>query len=130
MNTDEQAGPRGPGGLPFAGVAYHDGPLSNPAGSAVNKGPVSAWNFDWGGYDWMLHSDQWSTFRSDRVREFYTSAAWANPVMMTINNGTNGLTALEYSDWAVAATLIYNCTLTSTQVQQVGARSAYVAALP
>ncbi len=99
-----------------AGVVFHNGWLGSPAGSTT--APMRAWDFDWGGYDWMLHSDQWDLFRSDRVREFYTGGSWDSRLIITINDGFNGPNG-EYSDWAVAAALIYNCTLTSSQVQQV-----------
>lgn len=99
-----------------AGVVFHNGWMGNPAGSTT--APMRAWDFDWGGYDWMLHSDQWDLFRSDRVREFYTGGSWDRGLIITLNDGFNGPNG-EYSDWAVAAALIYNCTLTSSQLQQV-----------
>jgi hypothetical protein len=75
---------------------------------------------DWGGYDWLLHTDQWSLYRSDRVREFFTAtAAWAGGLDITINHGQNGVGSGEYSDWGVASVLIYNCTLNASQIAQV-----------
>jgi hypothetical protein len=101
---------------PCAGVAYHAGYLT--AGEAVegaSAGPNVAWDSDWGGYDWMLHSDQWNLFRSDRVREFYTDGGWTTPLGITINDGGQQ----EYSDWAVAAVAIYSCALTRQQIETV-----------
>jgi hypothetical protein len=109
-----------------AGVVYHNNFMGNPAGSTV--APFRAWNFDWGGFDWMLTSDQWDLFRSDRVREFYTGGAWSEPLIITLNDGYNGVLGSEYSDWAVAVALIYNCTLTASQMQQV--RELAAAAAP
>ena len=103
-----------------AGVAFHNGLLKNPAGSAATTGPDAAWNADWGGYDWMLHSDQWDLFRSDRVREFYNGGAWSAVLNITINDGGFAHSAgIEYSDWAVAGFLVYSCNLNTTQIKQV-----------
>ena len=105
-----------------AGVAYHNGVMVNPVGG-TGTAPFAPWVADWGGYDWMLHSDQWDLFRSDRVREFYNGGAWSATLDVTINAGSVGAGSggVEYSDWAVAAVLIYSCNLTTTQIKQVEA---------
>jgi hypothetical protein len=75
---------------------------------------------DWGGYDWLVHTDQWNLYRSDRVREFFSStAAWTGGLDITINHGQNGASSGEYSDWGVASILLYNCTLNASQIVQV-----------
>ena len=107
-------------------MVFHNGQMGNPAGSTV--APFRAWNLDWGGFDWTLTSDQWNLFRSDRVREFYTGGTWSQPLIITLNDGYWGVLGDEYSDWAVAAALIYNCTLSASQIQQVGGPGA--AAVP
>lgn len=99
-------------------MAYHEGRLlSDPSGSTAAR------DADYGGYDWLLASDQWGLFRSDRVRQATGGGVWRSSLDLTINYGDSGG---QYSDWAVAAALMYNCNLTAAEIKQVRVPSVHV----
>lgn len=60
------------------------------------------------------------------MRAFFNGGTWSAPLIMSVNHGTEGAisSGIEYSDWAVAAALIYSCNLTLSEMQQVRPRRA------
>jgi hypothetical protein len=86
-----------------AGVAYHG-----------NTGGWVTAQTDLHGTNWMLSTDQNNLYRSQGNNR--TVANYANGVndMLSINHGI-GVT----SDWAVASVIVYNRTLTTTEIFQV-----------
>lgn len=64
------------------------------------------------------------------MREFNGAAAMSttNPLDITINHGPSGGGNGEYSDWAAAAVVIYNCTITASQIAQVCGAVLYASA--
>ena len=90
----------------LTGVAHHEGWIAYPSPS-ISAGQI-----------WRLNCDYHTQLRTDGVAIPIAGVTNSTlPVSMTINNW-NG-TGREVSDWEVAEVLVYEATLTTTQMQQV-----------
>ena len=81
-----------------SGVAYHEGWLTSQ-------------NTDCCGYNWVLSTDQNGIYRANRVQRS-TSGGGSASANMVVNVN-------EQSDWAIAAVIVYNRTLTSAEYNSV-----------
>ena len=80
-----------------AGVAFHNGWLTPQT--------------DCCGYNWVLSTDQNGIYRANRVQRS-TSGGGSASANMVVNVN-------EQSDWAIAAVVVYNRTLTSAEYNSV-----------
>lgn len=55
------------------------------------------------------------------MRQYIGGGTWPASLIMSVNHGTAGASTngIEFSDWAVAAAVIYSCNLNAAQIQQV-----------
>ena len=81
------------------GVAYHAGWLTP--------------NVDCCGYNWVLSTDQNGLYRANGVQKS-TSAGGSSSNQLGINSSGNGFA--QPSDWAVAAAIVFNRTLSTAEI--------------
>jgi uncharacterized repeat protein (TIGR02543 family) len=90
----------------LTGTAHHEGWIAYPTPS-ISAGQI-----------WRLNCDNHTQLRTDGIAQPIAGAtSFTLPINMTINN-YNG-SGREPSDWEVAEVLVYEATLTTTQMQQV-----------
>ena len=82
-----------------SGVAYHNGWLTS-------------YTVDCCGYNWVLSTDQNSLYRANRVQKSTSGGGAASAILGINQNG-------DQSDWAVAAVIVFNRTLTSDEYNSV-----------
>ena len=90
----------------ITGVAYHGDWLT----------PYTAAS-DCCGYNWMLSTDQNGLYRSNGVLKS-TSAGYSGYSQLAVNSAgsSNGAAAIIPSDWAIAAAIVFNRTLSSAEI--------------
>lgn len=89
-----------------AGVAYH--------------GDTGGWvtgTTDLHGTNWVISSDQNNLYRSQGVNRTVANYANGANASLAINHGS--YVSVEPSDWAVAAVIVFNRTLTTNEIVQV-----------
>jgi uncharacterized repeat protein (TIGR02543 family) len=90
----------------LTGTAHHENWIAYPSPS-ISAGQI-----------WRLNCDNHTQLRTDGIAQPIAGAtSFTLPINMTINN-YNG-SGRELSDWEVAEVLVYEATLTTTQMQEV-----------
>ncbi len=89
----------------YSGLAYHQGWIGANTGIKTVHGT-----------NWVISSDQNTVYRSQGYLRGNTGAGTAGQTyaQLTINNGAG---SAETSDWAVATVIVFNRTLTATEME-------------
>ena len=105
----------------FDGVTYNwlSGFWGGNSGMAYHQGWLTTYTKTYHGTNWVISSDQNSLYRSQGYQRGTgggTDSPFQTYAQLTINNGAGGS---ETSDWAVATVIVFNRTLTTTEMQTI-----------